>query len=432
MGLRCHRSIRICKGLRLNISGSGIGLSVGVRGASVSFGPRGTYVNVGIPGTGISYREKIGDSSRKTSGASQAVPSRPVDIELIVKYILDDDGKERIEFYRDGTLVTDESLIRRVKRTDQYKEWLQESRKKVVDKVENDTEDLLTLTRHCIPRTDWDMVRTRFESMKPERYIRRVYGVRKPDAADAERVVAARAQKVTENKFILFRNKARIDYINNNRSAVMEEILADWQKEKDRFEENENRLEKIENDKFNSRFSEQKEYIAHMLSPNKGFLECRMDDLLSEIRLPVEFNVDYEIADDLKSMKMDIELPGMDCIAERTARILASGKASSRKKPQKTIKMEYTKVVFGLAFYFASVAFSLAPTISEVDVAGHARTIDGSTGHEVDAYLYHVVYAIDDFFELDFANIDPLLAIRRFNPEMDIDAGYEMKAIELS
>ena len=62
MSLRYHKRIKICKGLYLNVSKSGVGLSLGQRGASLSVGPRGTYSNLGIPGTGISYREKIDDA----------------------------------------------------------------------------------------------------------------------------------------------------------------------------------------------------------------------------------------------------------------------------------------------------------------------------------------------------------------------------------
>lgn len=63
MGVRFHRRIRICKGVHLNVSRSGVGISLGMRGASISTGPRGQYVNLGIPGTGIAYRQKINNNS---------------------------------------------------------------------------------------------------------------------------------------------------------------------------------------------------------------------------------------------------------------------------------------------------------------------------------------------------------------------------------
>ncbi len=55
MGFRYRRSIRLAKGLRINLSKSGPSLSVGGRGLAGNFGPRGTRATVGLPGTGLSY-----------------------------------------------------------------------------------------------------------------------------------------------------------------------------------------------------------------------------------------------------------------------------------------------------------------------------------------------------------------------------------------
>ncbi|MDC7243063.1 MAG: DUF4236 domain-containing protein, partial [Sphaerochaetaceae bacterium] len=59
MSIRMHRSIKIAKGVRLNLSKSGIGASIGPRGAKISVGKRGVYSNFSLIGTGISSRKKI-------------------------------------------------------------------------------------------------------------------------------------------------------------------------------------------------------------------------------------------------------------------------------------------------------------------------------------------------------------------------------------
>lgn len=65
-----RKRIKICKGVKLNLSGSGVSVTIGGKGASVSVGKRGTYLNTSIPGTGIYSRKKISSSTkskRKTS-----------------------------------------------------------------------------------------------------------------------------------------------------------------------------------------------------------------------------------------------------------------------------------------------------------------------------------------------------------------------------
>jgi len=73
MGFRFRRSIRLGKGLRINVSKSGTSLSVGHRGATVNFGPKGEKVTVGLPGTGLSYSKTI----QKPGSADEPASRRP-------------------------------------------------------------------------------------------------------------------------------------------------------------------------------------------------------------------------------------------------------------------------------------------------------------------------------------------------------------------
>lgn len=57
MGLRFRRTFWVARGLRFNLSKSGVSLSLGGRGASMTFGPGGERATVGIPGSGLSYTE---------------------------------------------------------------------------------------------------------------------------------------------------------------------------------------------------------------------------------------------------------------------------------------------------------------------------------------------------------------------------------------
>jgi hypothetical protein len=67
MSSRFRRSIRICRGLHLNLSKSGVSASIGIRGATMNVSGYGVQETVGLPGTGLSYRtprRRIGTSCR--------------------------------------------------------------------------------------------------------------------------------------------------------------------------------------------------------------------------------------------------------------------------------------------------------------------------------------------------------------------------------
>ena len=58
MGFRLYKAVRLGKGVRLNLSKTGIGVSAGVPGARYSVHSSGrTAKTMGVPGTGVYYRK---------------------------------------------------------------------------------------------------------------------------------------------------------------------------------------------------------------------------------------------------------------------------------------------------------------------------------------------------------------------------------------
>lgn len=73
MGFRVYKSVTLGKGIRLNLSRTGIGISAGVPGARYSLHSSGRRTTtVGIPGSGISYR-----TDRRSSTRQAGPPARP-------------------------------------------------------------------------------------------------------------------------------------------------------------------------------------------------------------------------------------------------------------------------------------------------------------------------------------------------------------------
>jgi len=76
MGLRIRRSIRLGRGVRLNLAKGGVSLSVGGRGLTQNFSRRGVRTTLGIPGTGISYstsNRSAGRGGGSGSGVTAAI-----------------------------------------------------------------------------------------------------------------------------------------------------------------------------------------------------------------------------------------------------------------------------------------------------------------------------------------------------------------------
>jgi tetratricopeptide (TPR) repeat protein len=80
MPFRMYKSVKLGKGVRLNLSKTGVGLSAGVKGARYSVHSSGRRTtSVGVPGSGVSYRKTTSSKSRSTSARQRAPePIAPV------------------------------------------------------------------------------------------------------------------------------------------------------------------------------------------------------------------------------------------------------------------------------------------------------------------------------------------------------------------
>lgn len=72
MGWSFRKSIRITKGVRLNLGKRGIGVSAGIKGFRVGVNSRGTYVSSSIPGIGLYSQQYLSSSKTTNTGGSNA------------------------------------------------------------------------------------------------------------------------------------------------------------------------------------------------------------------------------------------------------------------------------------------------------------------------------------------------------------------------
>lgn len=80
MAFRFRKSIKIAKGVRLNVSKKGVGVSVGTRGARYSVHSSGRRTkSVGLPGTGLSYVETSTSKKKKKTHKGATTSTNQMD-----------------------------------------------------------------------------------------------------------------------------------------------------------------------------------------------------------------------------------------------------------------------------------------------------------------------------------------------------------------
>lgn len=438
MGVRFARRIRICKGVHLNVSRSGIGISLGMRGASISTGPRGSYVNLGIPGTGIAYRQKInGTSAEEPKYLKESdIKEHSYITGSHLKIQIDDNGKEIVFMEApDGTIFTDEATLRRVKRSDMYRELIETARKTAYESMKSKNDSCVDIYKSA-PKliTEQEVIEERDTPVDFARQYYVIHEFSEPEPRESPFYNTAHLWAEKNVKTNIFNKRKKISQATSEKmKEYYEEAIRDWEKRKQEYIETEKKNKEIKDneyeEEYNLRVAERDKTYELILNPTEDYIIDTVKDVLSQIQLPVDFSVDYAVSG--RKIELDIDLPEIEDFPQKTWSILASGKLSVKQKSISELNKEYATGVIGMSFFFASLLFNISPAIEEISVAGYTQRINQKTGNIEDQYVYSVVFPRNTFSTLNIQNIDPIQAIANFEHKMDINSKFELRTINV-
>ena len=148
--------------------------------------------------------------------------------------------------------------------------------------------------------------------------------------------------------------------------------------------------------------------------PTDEAVESAIGDWLSQLYLPIDFNVSYEYEDGV--LLADMDLPEIEHLPTVKARELASGQIREAPKSQKELKAEYARCVFGLGMFCASYFFCVTPHMEKILLSAYTQRRD-SRGDLEDVYIYSVVFEREGFEQPGYQRTEPEAFLCRFRPD---------------
>lgn len=437
--MRFRKSVKICKGVKVNFSKSGASLSLGGRGHSVNIGGRGTRTTIGIPGTGLSYSSKVG-GSHKTSSSHRSTTSRStsrsntVAVPKSVQLKMSPDGRVEIQDER-GNVITDQSVIRKIKATDSYKNMvknLESQRQDMLEQAYNEAKaenDKFIEIYKSSPQVDrQEQYIQIMDSLRPPVYQRREYSIPYPtEGAVREQLVQEAKDTVQGSIFKV--GKLRKEYVNTNLQNRLNAAVNEWNQNREAFEYQENENEISENERYNTEFNSSKLYMSNLINGEDEVVSNAVESWISSCELPVEINVDYEWNKNNQVMYLDVDLPEIEDIPENEVVRLASGNLKEKKKTQATLKQEYATLVFGLAIFISANIFNASPAIRRIVMSGYTQRRN-RTGEVNDEYVYSIKFIREIFENSILSNVNPIDFCMRFENRSNVTSTMLMKKIQ--
>ena len=222
--------------------------------------------------------------------------------------------------------------------------------------------------------------------------------------------------------------KLRSDFVDKEFLARYPVLFEEWNKRKTQHENDESNREIQTNNQYQINYETQKELLENAITGNREYIECKINEWVLSIELPVKFNLQYEY-NDSGIIKIDLDLPEIDELPKEKAIQLASGQIKRKEKTQKELKHEYMRCIFGLAVFISSYLFDISPVIHEIVVSGYTQRRNKRTGENQDDYIYSVKFHRSGFVGIDFNTIDIISFFEQFENRYILSQTYELKTI---
>ena len=406
MALRFRKSVKILPGVRVNLGLKGASLNVGPRGASVSIGKQGVYTNTSIPRTGISFRNKISNNSRNERALKQQrLYEQTQTVTKSVVLDLLDDGNI---IYKDkeGNPL-DKRLISQTwqQQSSLVKDWLENEAEKINDM------DLITTIHYDMPNPNNEPQLDEIEFDKEKPTEPKKIEVKKPSFFKT--LFSSKAKQKYQDDL----EKAENDFINDK--SLYQDKLELWEKDKEEFYKTQNEL---------------KANFGNLIRTDINIMSDYLEKVLQGLDWARETLVSYDINNSTNTVYIDIDLPEIEDIPQKTATIVASGKKLNIKnKTEKQLRLEYATHIHAIALRVASYTFATLPSINYIVISGYSQRLDKSTAQIKDEYLYSIKFNKSDFSKLNFGKIeliDPIEAFNNFEHVRKMTATGIFKEIE--
>lgn len=369
MGLRFRKSVKICKGVSLNFSKSGVGVSLGTNGCRYSINSSGrSTATVGLPGTGLSYSKSF-NTKNLLNGRSYNSSARKKKAEL-------EEKKAKLQ---------------------QEKQDEQKENQLKAEEYENYIELVKSVHKECDRPIDWQGVLNGNPPFKQ--------GEKGPRETAAEKELSGFKPSLSQRLF-----KKGGEEKKQELAKAVEAAKAEDAEEYSAWEESKAFAKRIlEGD------TEAYLEAIEQANPFEDFADYGSD---------LEFGTDS--AD---IMEIEFKVKSDEVVPQKQLSLTKTGKLSE-KEMTKTMYYDITQdYVCSCAIRLAREIFAVLP-VEKVLVHAVDGILDTATGNDAEVTILSVCFERSGFENINFDRIDPSDFLRTFPFSMSFAKTAGFKAVE--
>lgn len=289
-----------------------------------------------------------------------------------------------------------------IARQDLIKKWSEEN-----DEERNDLIQIYRKSPRIKSEKDF---RAEIEGIKPNQYIRKIFDEQAPSKDKIQEELEMEAEREVSSWMFWTLKKKRLEYVNSRLEQKYQEQLDLYNQKLAQHEEHEDKTEEKYNKQSQERCEERKQWIMSLIEgKDANIIEKELLRVPDRMNLSFPYHIESTYNDMVISI--DLLLPQAKDLPHLEGVRLASGNYKIKEIPDKDKKADYSKWVWGIAFYVAAYYFNISPQISKVSIAGHVKTENSE-----DLPLYNISFDRVAFGALKMEDTEIETALSQFNP----------------
>jgi len=266
---------------------------------------------------------------------------------------------------------------------------------------ENDEErnDLIHIYRKSPKLKTSEDLKVEIESIKPEKYIRKVFEEEVPTKSQIQEELVQEAEKEVSSWMFWTLAKKRQEYVDARLTPYYQQRLDAYNQRVTQHEEKENKAENDFNLQSQKRCEERKQRLeALMEGTNVELLQKEIHCMPDVMSLSFPYHADAHI--DSTVINVDLSLPQPQDLPNLEGVRMASGNYKIKEIPDKNKKKDYSDWIWGIAVYMASYYFNVSPIVNLVTIKGNV-SIDSDI-----ISVYEITFDRNTYGSLDFENTE--------------------------
>ena len=376
---------------------------------------------------GYTFNSRYGSHRAEISLTSDGTYSIRIDGQINSSY---EASAKRNPYYKIGMSTVAKEMLTRYANTDSaFRNIVKNTPQLAIGSFkEKEMTDLVKKTRSDFEaEADKNISGPDYSHLKLTRYSKKAYQGTKPTKAQVEENLR---EEANHKFFSLFKNRSseKNEFVENNVEAVYQDRWAKYNELKQYFDNIQDVIASKVDAKNVSEYNSQKSriladykrkrdaYILDRVAKRKNaedFLNGPVDYVVSgikELQSKITFPFDADMLVNYQqmegSMDVQVSIPSIIMIPETKATLLASGRISVKNKLQREKSQDLVLCQLGLAYYLCGSLFNVSANIKKICFS----LIQRESGNGI----YWVQFQRNQFFQVDFHSIDPLLIMEHY------------------